>query len=241
MNVLIVSPDVERRVACADALRSYGYNIDKEPSIAEATANLESRRSDRMRAQLVVLCALKVPELTAALATLAAHPILSEARVLVVQEGLDPDHMARLLDLGADDVYQRPFVPAIYAARVRGLLRRPKAEPAKEDPSQVLRFGLGLRIQLLERRVIVDGKSVNLGRGQFDLLVHLVQAATQACEPAELRQVLARTLLYATPEKLVAELSAVRDGLGRYGAGLEIGKDGAACLREMSPPASGAI
>lgn len=241
MNLLIVSPDPEKRVACADALRNYGFRIDKEPGIEEALAGVERRASDRMRADLIVLAGMAAGDCLEGIFKLGAHPILSGARLLAVCEGIGPDETALLLDGGADDVYSRPFVSAIYSARVRGLLRRPKAGPRAEDPAQVLRLGLGLKIYTLDRRVLLDGKLVELSRGRFDLLEHLARHSGNTCPQARLRQVLSKTLLYAAPERLRAELEQLRASLGRYADRLVVGPDGSACLRgESSETAAGA-
>lgn len=232
LNVLIVSPDPEKRVACADALRNYGFLIDKEPGVEEALAAVETRASDRMRSDLIVLAGMEARACLEGIRRLGAHPILSSARVLAVCEGIGPDETALLLDGGADGVYSRAFVSAVYSARVRGLLRRPKAAPRTEDPAQVLRLGLGLKIHLIERRVLLDGRPHELSRASFDLLAHLASHLGRTCPQAQLKQVISKSLLYAAPERVRAELEQLRASLGRYAERLVIGPDGAALLKE---------
>jgi two-component system KDP operon response regulator KdpE len=80
---------------------------------------------------------------------------------------------AQILDLGADDCIEEPFLLRELAARARRLLQRSGAEQA---PS-VLATWLGpIEIHPLERRVKVGNKLVAMTRKEFDVLALLVGA-----------------------------------------------------------------
>lgn len=76
------------------------------------------------------------------------------------------------LELGADDCVVRPFSSRELAARVRSVLRRragrPSSAPIVVGP---------LRIQLAERRVVLNGEVVELTPKEFDLLAFLASAS----------------------------------------------------------------
>lgn len=78
------------------------------------------------------------------------------------------------LAMGADDYLVKPFSPRELVARLRAMLRRPRALKSigPAGPGDVLRVG-GLTVDSHAREVSVDGASVQLTRTEFDLLAAL--------------------------------------------------------------------
>jgi two-component system, OmpR family, KDP operon response regulator KdpE len=80
---------------------------------------------------------------------------------------------SQVLDSGADDCIEEPFLLKELAARARRLLQRVGASQAQS----VLATGLGLvEVDPLERKVRIGGNSVAMTRKEFDLLALLVGA-----------------------------------------------------------------
>ena len=74
------------------------------------------------------------------------------------------------LSVGADDYLVKPFSPRELIARVRAMLRRPRASSATEA---ILRTIGDLVIDEEARTVTASGESVDLTRTEFDLLAAL--------------------------------------------------------------------
>jgi two-component system, OmpR family, response regulator len=75
------------------------------------------------------------------------------------------------LELGADDYITKPFSPREVVARVKSVVRRASLVSADDAP---LALG-GVSVDLVTRRVTVDGEPVSLTATEFDLLAHLMQ------------------------------------------------------------------
>jgi DNA-binding response OmpR family regulator len=93
--------------------------------------------------------------------------------IMLTARDTDLDKVA-MLEAGADDYVTKPFSPPELVARARAVLRR-TASVSSMTP-EPLQVG-GLTIDLAERRVLVDGASVELTAKEFDLL------AAMAAEP----------------------------------------------------------
>jgi DNA-binding response OmpR family regulator len=79
------------------------------------------------------------------------------------------------LTVGADDYITKPFSPRELVARIRAMLRRPRAMPAADAsapgiPAVPARHFGELTINVASREVKIDEESILLTRTEFDLL-----------------------------------------------------------------------
>jgi len=92
----------------------------------------------------------------------------SDAYIIMLTAKSDEVDKLIGLSVGADDYLTKPFSPRELVARVRAMLRRPRAA-ADEPAGEVRRFG-ALQIDPASRDVLVEGRPVELTRTEFDLL-----------------------------------------------------------------------
>ncbi|MCB8954706.1 MAG: response regulator transcription factor [Ardenticatenales bacterium] len=109
--------------------------------------------------------------------SLAATPI-----IMITARVEDTDKILGL-ELGADDYITKPFNPREVVARVRALLRR--AQAGGHTPPQVLQLA-GLRMDVGQRLVTVDGTAVDLTPTEFDILRLLLENPGYAFTRGEL-------------------------------------------------------
>lgn len=88
----------------------------------------------------------------------------SPTPVLVITARNQLDDKISLLDLGADDYIVKPFDLSELEARMRAVTRRHKGLA-----KSVIRIGL-LEVDLSSRAASVDGKPLELGRREFEIL-----------------------------------------------------------------------
>ncbi|MEM7115816.1 MAG: response regulator transcription factor [Chloroflexota bacterium] len=103
---------------------------------------------------------------------LRADEATKQIPIIMLTARSTEDDMLLGLDLGADDYITKPFSPREVVARVRTVLRRANAHA---DNGDVLEIG-GLRVDLTQHEVYVDGNQVYLTPKEFKLLEVLMRS-----------------------------------------------------------------
>ena len=99
------------------------------------------------------------------------QPVGATPILMLTAKG-DPMDRVLGLELGADDYLAKPFEPRELLARLRAVLRRPRA--AELAASNILRFGQ-LEIDADARALRVHGREVAVTAHQFNLLLAMAQ------------------------------------------------------------------
>lgn len=168
-KILVVEDEEDIRTLVRYNLEAEGYSV-VDASDGEQGLNLAAKE----RPSLIVLdlmlpglSGLEVCRLLRSRDETAQVPILIlTARAAEVDKVLG-------LEMGADDYVTKPFSPREFVARVKAILRRSYGQ-TNERPHEYYEKGW-LRIDYDTYEVSRDGKSVELGLREFDLLKFFVK------------------------------------------------------------------
>jgi DNA-binding response OmpR family regulator len=174
-RVLLVEDDDAIRTVLARGLRGLGHVVTPVATGAAAIAALASEPPD------VVVLDLGLPDLDGA-RVLEFSVALKAAPVIVATARDDESEVIRLLNTGADDYLVKPFSAAQMDARIRAVLRRSRPAPDQE-PTLVLG---GLSVDPVGRTAMLDGRTLELTRKEFDLLQALMQRPGEVVSKREL-------------------------------------------------------
>jgi two-component system KDP operon response regulator KdpE len=158
-TILTVDDDPHVLRSLRAALESHGYEVRAAASGASALEACAAQRPD------VVLLDLAMPGLDG---VEVCRRLRSWSRIpiLVLSARVHEAEKVQALDAGADDYVTKPFGTQELLARIRAALRR---EQARRDEEPVIHAGR-LAIDLLARRVEVDGHEVHLTPTEYELL-----------------------------------------------------------------------
>lgn len=168
MKILLIEDDADTAAYVADGLGEHGHVVDRaadgrDGARQAADAGYDVLIVDRMLPGLDGLSLVK---------TIRAAGVRTPVLFLSTLGGLD-DRVSGL-EAGGDDYLVKPFAFSELAARVNALGRRlPLAAQAT-----VLKVG-DLEMDLLERTVMRQGKSIELQPREFRLLEYLLRHAGQ--------------------------------------------------------------
>jgi DNA-binding response OmpR family regulator len=163
VRILVVEDERKLAEVLASALRAEHYDV-----VVAATgedgffhANAESFDLVLLDVMLPGRSGLEI------LGTLRQRQVQTRVLILTARDGVDDRVLG--LDLGADDYLVKPFALPELLARIRALLRRGRS-------AEVLRLkAADLEVDLVARRVMRDGRALDLTAREFELLEYLLR------------------------------------------------------------------
>jgi DNA-binding response OmpR family regulator len=160
-RTLVVDDAPEFRELLASVLRREGFRVETAGDGDSALALARAGEPD------VVVLDIGLPGIDG-VEVCRQLRTFSDAYIVMLTARSDEVDKLIGLSVGADDYVTKPFSPRELVARVRAMLRRPRAGAGEARPA-VRRLD-GLELDPAAREVRVDGRVVELTRIEFDLL-----------------------------------------------------------------------
>lgn len=166
MKILVVEDNKKLAKFLVKALSEEGYAVDVAGSGAEAVRQAQGVIYD------LILLDWMLPEMDGLAVCRALRQERLVTPILMLTARAEVAERIEGLDAGADDYLTKPFDLGELLARCRALTRRGAAPPA-EGP---LVHG-PLLVDRGERKVLLEGRKIDLTPREFSLLVHLIREA----------------------------------------------------------------
>ena len=166
MTILLLEDDVVLGRSLANALELAGFAVHVVSDGAAALSHLRDEQPE------LVMVELMLPTLDGLSVCRRIRARSDVPLILLAPQSSDTNQIAAL-ELGADDYIVKPVSESVVLARVRALLRRKQAAPARHE-REILRRG-GLVVDVAGRRVWRDQQEVILNVKEFDLLICLIR------------------------------------------------------------------
>jgi two-component system response regulator RegX3 len=163
LQVLVVEDDVHIAEELALGLNDHGFHV--------VQAGTGRTAIDRCAEVDVVLLDLGLPDLDGIDVCRMIRKVCEVPIIIVTARGAEFDRVLGL-KMGADDYVVKPYGLRELAARVEVVSRR-KTVPRQAEPDEGIRDAGPVRVDLRQRRVIVEDREVVLTRKEFDLLALL--------------------------------------------------------------------
>jgi len=205
-SILVVEDDDAIRTAVTRGLRERGHAV---AAVATGLAGLEHVLHESPQ---VVLLDLGLPDLDG-LTLISMIRAASAVPLIVITAQDDDPTMIKALDNGADDYVVKPFGTDQVAARIRAVLRRGGRELAPET----VRVG-DLVIDESTRTAVLDGRSLDLSRKEFDVLLLLASRQGQVVTKRELLAEVWQQAYGGSDRTVDVHLSWLRRKLGESAA-----------------------
>ncbi len=165
MRILVVEDEPKVTEALKEGLEDEHYEVAVAETGEEAFFRISTESFD------VILLDLMLPgrDGLEVLRKIREQGITTSVLVLTARDTVE-DRIAGL-DSGADDYLVKPFAFAEVVARIRALVRRGR-------PTETLRLSVGdLEMDLVTRKVIRGGETVELTAREYELLEYLLRHA----------------------------------------------------------------
>jgi len=162
MKILFVDDDENLRTSLKDSLESESYVVDVAPDGKRGSFMARTNHYD------LVILDYSMPEKNGAVVVEEIRGAGLATPILLLSVVDDTDKKVSVLQTGADDYVEKPFIYAELSARIKALLRRPPS-----IKQAVIKIG-DITLDLTSNITMRGGLPLYLTRKEFNLLRYLV-------------------------------------------------------------------
>lgn len=177
-RILVVEDEIPIADSVAYALRAEGYDVETAYDGGEALRAFKNNPPN------LVILDLMLPVLGG---LDFCRIVRKDSGIPIIMLTAKTEEVDRIvgLELGADDYVTKPFSLRELVARVGAVLRRIETSQLEAQQQSTITVG-SIEIDVVKRRVLVNGESVHLPLKQFELLRMLMVNAGQTVSREEL-------------------------------------------------------
>ena len=175
LKILVVEDDPTVRLLVRKALENHGGIISEADS-----AKIGEKKAKENEYDMIVLD-LRLPDGTGydVCVNLRDHEITTPVLVLSAEQ--ETNMKVKVLNVGADDYLTKPFSVEELLARIEAILRRSTVQ-GTESELQCYE----MKIDLIDRNMIINDAEVDLTNSEFNLLVYLIRNSGRTISQEEL-------------------------------------------------------
>lgn len=204
IHILVVEDDPDINDLLGKILNKAGFMTTQAYSGTEAMLLIEAERFD------LLLLDLMLPGVTGEelITQIRAEKNLSVPIIIITAKAGTSDKVS-LLRLGADDYITKPFVTEEVVARVEATLRRSSSGIEESD----IYNHRDLSLDGNARRVLLEGKEIQLTAHEFDLLEILIKSPDVVFSRERLYQMIWKGEYYGEDNTINVHVSNIRKKL----------------------------
>ena len=165
MTLLIVDDEARIRSLIAKYAAFEGYIADEAENGMQAVEKCRGKKYD------LIIMDVMMPELDGFSAVREIRKDQQTPVIMLSARGEEYDRIHGF-EIGVDDYVVKPFSPQELMLRVGAILKRSGSLP--ENVDEVVTLGK-LEINFTARRVLLEGKELNLSPKEYDLLFYMVR------------------------------------------------------------------
>lgn len=208
--ILIVDDEERMRKLIKDFLRQKDYKT-LEAADGEEALNIFNEYGSKIK---LILLDVMMPKLDG---WSVLRQIRQKSKVPIVMLTARAEEQDELFgfELGVDEYISKPFSPKILVARVEAILKR-----ALINTKEIKNYG-GIEVDGKGRRVLVDGKEIELSLREYELLVYLVENQGIALSRDKILNNVWNYDYYGDSRTIDSHVKKIRHKLGKKGKYIE--------------------